>query len=143
VTTIATDGYTMAGDGRVCAGGILETNKRVKVFRIGKEIIGCSGTSNTIDAYLKWLRKEGPEPLLDDGALVIAIHLCGKNKVYRVESPNYSRIRVQTPYAIGSGRELAIGAMLAGKTPSQAVRIATKLDTASGGKITEISLLQQ
>lgn len=44
------------------------------------------------------------------------------------------------PAAIGSGSEYAIGAMLAGKTPAEAVEIASKRDLTTAGTITALHL---
>jgi ATP-dependent protease HslVU (ClpYQ) peptidase subunit len=43
-------------------------------------------------------------------------------------------------YAIGSGSDFAMGAMLAGKTAAESVRIATKLDIYSGGAVRSIAV---
>jgi len=39
------------------------------------------------------------------------------------------------PFAIGSGSEFALGAMHAGATPLEAIRIASKLDIYTGGPL--------
>jgi hypothetical protein len=47
---------------------------------------------------------------------------------------------VDAPCAVGSGMDFAIGAMLHGATPSEAVAIATQRDPGTGGTITVLSL---
>lgn len=42
----------------------------------------------------------------------------------------------EVPAVTGSGGAIALGAMLAGATPAQAVAIAIQRDTGSGGQIT-------
>lgn len=44
------------------------------------------------------------------------------------------------PYAIGSGGEMALGAMLAGANPEEAAMIALLRRTDCGGEITTLSL---
>ena len=45
---------------------------------------------------------------------------------------------VQPPVAVGSGCEFAIGAMAAGASSADAVRIAAKFDINTGGPVQEI-----
>jgi hypothetical protein len=44
-------------------------------------------------------------------------------------------VKVDLPAAIGSGADLAIGAMLSDVHPVDAIRIAKQRDTATGGRI--------
>jgi ATP-dependent protease HslVU (ClpYQ) peptidase subunit len=46
---------------------------------------------------------------------------------------------VKPPFAIGTGRTAALGAMKAGATARQAVEIAAQIDVYTGGKITSYS----
>lgn len=47
---------------------------------------------------------------------------------------------VDLPFACGSGSDYAIGAMLAGKSPREAVELAAKKNSATGGKIMEMKI---
>jgi ATP-dependent HslUV protease subunit HslV len=53
------------------------------------------------------------------------------------------RLTYEAPfYAIGSGREIAIGAMAAGATAEGAVRIACEWDGGTGGEVHVVRLMQ-
>lgn len=49
----------------------------------------------------------------------------------------------RTPIAIGSGGDVAVGAMMMGATSREAVKIASKIDVYTGGKIKTVRLLSQ
>ena len=138
MTTIATDGKVLVGDGLSTSNGLICSTDNVKVHRIGSELVGCAGLQDTTLAYLKWLRKKGPKPLgVEDN--FNAVHVSSKG-VFLICGNNLSKIEVTPPFAIGSGADHAIGAMAAGATPRQAVVIVSKLTTSTGGKITELKL---
>ena len=114
MTTIATDGRTVASDSRISAGGNTLGDKARKIIRSGREIIGCAGEGDSCEAYLKWMRgiiEDEPEMNWDGFS---AIHV-SKGGVYYVCGRNLSRHKVRVPFAIGSGKEFAIGAMLLGQ----------------------------
>ena len=140
MTTIATDGKTMAGDGLVVSNtDILKRNDR-KVFLVGREVVGCAGLSDVIDAYIKFLRNEEEDPptLGDD---FNAIHV-SKKGCFLVCGNNYSKLKVDLPFAIGAGADYAVGAMMAGKTPKEAIQITAKKSTTTGGRITVLEVPQ-
>lgn len=64
----------------------------------------------------------------------------GKRRGYRIESDSMIPSEFRGAYAIGSGSDFAMGAMLAGKTAAESVRIATKLDIYSGGAVRTIAV---
>jgi ATP-dependent protease HslVU (ClpYQ) peptidase subunit len=139
VTTIATDGRSMAGDTMMSAGNEL-VGFRQKVNRLPDgRLFGASGKSADISLFGKWMRGEIERPALDDdfSALVLAangelFYLCNKLEPVEFIVPN----------SIGSGSEYALGAMLAGATPARAVEIACMRDKGSGGDITTLELNQ-
>lgn len=61
-----------------------------------------------------------------------SIYLYDKNCVGIKWTGNY--------FALGSGGNFALGAVLAGKTAKEAVEIAKKLDINSGGKIKTVKI---
>lgn len=140
MTTIATDGKTMAGDGRSCdAGGLIcsETIVKVRKLRDGR-IFGHSGRPYDIDKIETWLNGGGEMPAVDeDNFDLIVLEADGQAYCYDHRG---GRTPEMLPAAIGSGIDLAIGAMEAGASPEHAVRIACKRHSGSGGKITVLSL---
>lgn len=141
MTTIVTDGYSMAGDGRVGWGNNNIYDKAVKIRRIGNQIIGCSGSADKAIEYLKWCekgrdREDMPTGMNDE---CTALHLT-KSGVFISNGPFFNLKRVNRIIGIGSGAEFAVGAVMAGATPRQAVKIASKIDSGTGGKITWLFL---
>jgi ATP-dependent protease HslVU (ClpYQ) peptidase subunit len=140
MTTIACDGKSMAGDGLVTSGGTVFGEAFVKVARLKDgRLAGASGSAFFIQPFWDWLESGGEFPQLgdDEGFDGIVLHTNGSCQSY----DNKGRcIPEEVPTAVGSGRELAIGAMCAGATAEEAVAISCKRDTCTGGKITTISL---
>lgn len=73
----------------------------------------------------------------DNGAYMMLI---GKRRSHLISSDDMCPIVIREPYAIGSGSDFAMGAMLAGKSAKDAVKIAAKLDCYTGGPIKVLSL---
>lgn len=140
MTTIATDGKSMAGDGQRELGGTIVYSNAEKVQQLADgRIIGTAGDTGFGLAIVDWLEgradKPAKEPEQGFSALVLAPG--GKVSVidrYGVELP------VLAPAAVGSGMDFAIGAMEAGISPEASVRIAARRDPNTGGKITVITL---
>jgi ATP-dependent protease HslVU (ClpYQ) peptidase subunit len=134
MTTIATDGKSMAGDGlREMCRTIVDT-KAQKVRRLADgRIVGTSGDTALGLQVVEWLEGKAPKPdrKVDDFAAII-LYPSGKVETL---SDCFQPIEVEVPVAVGSGMDFAIGAMEAGKEPEEAVAIACKRDPGSGGKI--------
>ena len=130
----------MAADSRGCANDIIRNDAEVKLYRIsGGRIAGCSGTKSAAAAYIAWLdRADGSEkPKVDDGFHVLILHPSGLIEVHsNDEMPDVA----EAPAVIGSGGPLALGAMLAGASPAEAVEIAARRDPFTGGAISEMTL---
>lgn len=137
MTTIACDGKTMAGDGRTTREGFICNDETEKVVRAEDgSLIGTCGTASVGLEFIKWweaghkgkweMGREANALVLTPEGRLIFYGDCG----FGNESP--------APQAIGSGSPYAMGALLAGATAAEAVRIACKLDPASGGKITQL-----
>lgn len=139
MTTIATDGKLMAGDGRSTRGDIVSGGDRKKVFRLPDgSIIGIAGRTRDAERAVRSLMADpfAPEEVRGDYHL---IRLYPNGQIWSHEDTLTAPIRVKPPYAIGSGSTAAMAAMLAGADATAAVKIATKLDIYSGGKITSFS----
>lgn len=135
MTTVATDGVSMAGDGMACTEQFITTFDRRKVHRMGDgSILGCAGNSSQIREFLKWKREGGKHPRLKDFA---ALHLLTDGTLdYYGDDPEPTKMNL--PAAIGSGAAIAIGALEAGADATTAVEIASKRDPHTGGTVTSL-----
>lgn len=139
MTTIATDGKTMAGDGLTVNGrDIVVGTSRQKVFRLDNGgIYGACGNAREVIDLMEWLngRREKEPDLKDISALVIRPD--GSLVIY---NDSVTCISAEAPTAIGTGSQVAMGAMAAGASPVEAVRLACERDVFSGGEITVLEL---
>lgn len=138
MTCIATDGKTMAADGQsgTDAGRILCTNRQKLTRFADGSIFGGAGRNSDRQAAIEWLdsdRKRARPKLAEFAGL----RLMPDGEV-RYYDEDLRGTVVDLPAAVGSGAELAIGAMLAGAAPKRAVEIASMRDTGSGGKVREM-----
>lgn len=139
MTTIATDGKSMAADGMAkdhC--DTIVSMSRPKVFRLSDgRIIGAAGNSFDIDSWRDWLEcgKIGDCPIESDQFAALILHATGA--VHWVDHKG-REIPTPTPCSVGSGQDVALGAMEAGANAFRAVQIACLRDPFSGGEITEI-----
>ena len=134
MTTIATDGKSMAGDGQVTNGSLIDSYSFRKVFRLADgRIVGCAGDVWATMAIVGWLEKGGEFPKIEcDGFEALVIDGTGLAICYN----NLGQSAPQSlPAVIGSGSKLALGAMLSGANPTDAVDIACGRDCYSGGQI--------
>lgn len=137
MTTIACDGKTMAADSRRCFGD-MRFDDTPKIFRLRDgSILGVCGTLQLAMMRMDWLNNRGkpedyPAAKGDDSCDMLVLRPDGKIEHYLEYS---TPIEVKAPIALGSGREFAMGALLAGKNAAEAVEIACQIDVYSGGPI--------
>lgn len=134
MTTIATDGKTIAADGLSTSGDMVtDTNVR-KLTRLpdGSIVAGC-GELAAMKQAIDCLHAPNAHPDDLTGEFTL-IRVAGDGTITRYEGSLFG-ITTTAPAAIGSGREFALGAMLAGKPPKEAVEIACRCDVYSGGEI--------
>lgn len=132
MTTIAWDGHTLAGDRQSTWGGT--ATKTRKIFRAEhtdgrKMIYGCAGLSHECQAYTRWINGEIEKPDFTDLSI---LSIDQKGRIWHTnQTLLWVRIMARQ-WAIGCGCDYALGAMAAGKTATEAVRIASKLDVHTG-----------
>jgi ATP-dependent protease HslVU (ClpYQ) peptidase subunit len=138
MTTIATDGKTMAGDGQTAlAEGHVTVLTKSKLHHLPDgSVIGCAGNTVDILRAVAWLKsgREGKPPKLAEVG-ILQLMPDGSLFYWNEELEPH---QWDVPCAIGTGGELALGAMLAGASPKKAVEIACQRDPMSGGKISEL-----
>lgn len=138
MTTIATDGKYLAGDGRGTARSIIRSDVECKVYRLGDgTLAGFSGSASDARAYILAIDEGREPPESTDEFSVLFLSPAGRISIHY---GNGIPDEVTAPAAIGTGAELALGAMLAGARPQEAVEIACRRDPFSGGRITALRL---
>lgn len=133
MTTIACSlkGLSMAADSRVNLDAIHFPSKKIEIIQ--GSIVGAAGDSVNINAFLSWLKKpkRSTPPDIAEGTDFEGLVLT-KDGIYWYES-DFVPLKVERDFhAIGSGAAAAIAAMMCGKTPLQAVKIACQIDPGSG-----------
>ncbi len=133
MTTIATDGKTIASDS-LMVGGYIDQVQAKKLWRIGDKIVGGAGAYTSVLEFVEWA-KDGFNPdkkpsLPEDSFEALMVT---KSKILYFDNRLIAMVPGR-PASIGSGTRFAMGAMLAGADPRQAVNIAKRLDTNTGGK---------
>lgn len=131
MTTIAFKNGTMASDSQM-TGDFIDQKKFDKVYRFGDVLVGVAGNVTWIMEFLEWLQcdDDTPYPVGMGYALVYSE---GELKCF--EGDSHQAFVVGQPYAIGSGSQFAMGAMLSGASARKAITIACKLDELSGGEV--------
>ena len=142
MTTIAFDGKTVAADTQVSVGYSLMPGKTHKYFPLGggSYLLGA-GLMSEIADWAEWIRggREGKPPRLRDSSLWLLTSTGKRKKVSAILKSSGSSyvhlLDVNPPWAIGSGGEVALGAMGAGATAAEAVKIASRFDAFTNSKV--------
>lgn len=137
MTTIACNKDTMAGDSR-CADASSMCNV-TKIFRIGEKLVGVAGAYANCMEFIKWMRGGMDADMVPDMDNVYALVLSSRGIAQYDGHPTPFYVRDKFA-AVGSGCQAALAAMICGKTPSEAVRVAAKVDSHTGGRVTTKSL---
>ena len=142
MTTIAANLKEMAGDSRVSVDSICYHTD--KVFSIGDSIVGVCGDAGLTTKFLAWFRKECPSDeigmSLDDEHEFAALVLNPRGLFYYSDCAEPDKIHDKN-MAIGAGMDIAQAAMFLGKTPTEAVHVACKLDVGhTGGPVKTLAL---
>jgi hypothetical protein len=110
-----------------------------EVFNCNKAYVGFCGDADRFASVIEWLHnpKEKP-PKLGNNFEMLLLHDGGK--IYHgTDLRNW--MKLEEPYfAIGTGMHFAMAAMASGKTPKEAIKIATKYDKSTGMGIKEFKL---
>jgi len=145
MTCIATDGRTMAGDGLITNANLIVASDARKVRRLANgSIVGCAGEWGLCELVFGWFEKGEDNETIpavrsrgDDGDTALEALILRPDGMVEIMDDNFAPYRVDCPAAIGVGAEIAIGLMLAGKTPREAVEAVVRRVTGVGGQIVE------
>lgn len=138
MTTIVYRDGVMAGDTCV-TGGDVRRGAHDKVFNTKAHgLFGCSGDAWASDKLLKWINggaDQNSKPDLADSKF--SAMWVTESGLIMVFNELLFPTEIKTEFcAIGSGNEIALGAMAAGAGPYVAVRIACRFDVHSAEPIT-------
>lgn len=131
MTTIACNSTTMSADTQFTAGNISYGGH--KIFKGKGYIVAFSGEQQVGIEFVAWLAGgDKPERASEEFE---ALLLNSEGQIYYYES-RYIPILIEEAYmAIGSGSQIALGALLCGRNPKQAVQLACIRDVFSSGPV--------
>lgn len=131
MTTAAFDGTTLAADRQTTSGGTpTRTRKAFKVVRDGQVFLyACGGNTAQCQAYTRWVNGECEKPTFTDLGIIV---IDQRRRIWVAEHDLIWELKGTKQWALGSGADYALGAMLAGATAVEAVRIASKLNVSTG-----------
>ena len=140
MTTIATDGRSMAGDGLITENDhiCLTDYQKVRRLRDGR-LVGFCGNSFNWDSFAEWLdggAQDAP-PTMTEGFGCIVLKPDGSIVQYDKDGRSF---REEAPCAIGSGTRFALAWMDAGHSAEEAIAYACKRDIYTGGEIIVLHL---
>ena len=134
MTTIATDGRTIASDSLMSFGHERSLHPSKKIH-VGKgAIYATCGLGGLLEVLAKW-HEDGAKPDAvpktggDEEWAMLVITRAGMSYIH---SKALFAVPVAPPFSIGGGGEFATGAMEAGATPERAVEIACRRSNKSG-----------
>jgi hypothetical protein len=149
MTVVATNGQSMATDSRTCNGDIVLSDdaEKLTVAKDGS-LVGCAGEAAACSLVREWF--EGGEDLEaipkfpqspdETGASRFKALILRTDGRVEFREACFTPVPIAAPAAIGSGGDLAVGAMLAGKSPGEAVRLVLPRITSCGGKVRSKSI---
>jgi 20S proteasome alpha/beta subunit len=137
MTTICTDGETIAADMLVTE-GILRHGTFSKLARANDgSVIGVTGSPFDLSSFVEWYNGDREKPWSDaDTSEFLVLSPCGVIRCFNYLGRSYI---ATAPQAIGSGAAVAYGALAMGASPKQAVEVASKYDTGTGGGVESMS----
>lgn len=137
MTTVAWDGFELAADSMVSLGSIKYTAR--KLFRLADgSILGASGKTTDISRLVKYLN--GETAVVPKISSVHAIHVTPDKTVYLYAGGIDTQPVLDRYVAVGTGGDIALGAMEAGKSAFLAVEIACRRDSSSGPPVESLQL---
>ncbi len=142
MTCIATDGLTLAWDSLTVENDVKEVWPVQKVFVEEEAIYAGAGSITLWKPYIQWI-KEGANPKnkpITEKDLSVCMLVFRENKLFEVTHHSPYLIEIGYPTAIGSGKSVALGALVLGHTAKDAVWAASQCDIYTGGPIGSIVL---
>lgn len=138
MTTIAVRAGVMACDSRADGEYAMTVDKIVRLPDGG--VAGGAGNASALSVALDWLQggEQGDPPAIDDECFILILRPDGS--IWKAEC-RFPAFRLLDKFAAtGSGSQFAIAAMAMGASAEQAVRIAAKFDTGTGGPVRTLAI---
>lgn len=111
-----------------------------KVYRVGAVLIGGSGDNASVTQFVEWYKSNrAVKPKFNDFFVALVLSEAGLQYWSQTLIPDTIE---RGFHAVGSGGNCALGAMMAGASCLEAVRIACQVDTNSGGDLRTHKLTQ-
>lgn len=133
MSTVVTDGESMAADRRVTGDGMVHCNTCKIALAANGDIIGLAGSAFDLGSFVEWYNSDRAQDLrIWEKSEALVLQTDGRIMCYNEQGRCFEH---EAPAALGSGAALAYGAIAAGATPAQAVLIASERDIYSGGGV--------
>ena len=138
MTTIAWSDNIIAADGRRTMGNQILSDTCEKFIVYQERIFFLAGEVHMFERFMDYIIAGRTRPDEKIGAMEAIIYENGRishagsgtNGIFHVHME-----KSMEHFSIGSGADFATAAMVSGKTPKQAVRIAAKLDIYTGPEV--------
>src|SRR6185312_10271106 len=126
----------MAADSQSTEGDI--RRRCEKIYSVGRLLVGAAGDTGACLAYVRYLRGEEISPEEVKGAS--AIVLCPKRGILIYEETTEPDPVLDEFFAIGSGGDVALGAMHMGASAVESVEAACRWNVQCGLPVVSLSL---
>ena len=139
MTTVAYRDGVIASDSLVTNDNGIGCGHARKIVKGDNVLGGASGPSGEALKFLQWVKNncDGDQPVIKGNTECILV----KDGVGHYINKDGAIVPVKCDFmAIGSGEEIAFGAMAMGATAQEAVKIAIQIDTNSGGEIRTLKI---
>jgi ATP-dependent protease HslVU (ClpYQ) peptidase subunit len=143
MTTIAYRNGILAADSLITAGNRIATSvSATKIIRLSDgRLLGHCGQMRHMKPLVAFLEGRSERyPDMEKDATAIVVHVEGRVELHYGRHPDEALEEEAEFFAIGSGAELALGAMAVGVSAIEAVRAAIRFDTGSGGEVKHLEL---
>lgn len=143
MTTVCFKSGILAFDSKISASGEF-SGYGIKGRNVGKFLAAGCGSYEDLCAFLDWLESGGKQEDrkkfgIDRDLNISAITVNKKGSVYQYDGRLYPYSIDHKFYSIGSGASYALGAMEHGASAIEAVKIAAKYDSNTGGRVNSLS----
>lgn len=140
MTTITYRDGVLAADSLATMGDTKAHGHYQKIRRIGDHLVGAAGSVADSQHFVDWL-KHGDENVPPPKGNYSALIIDPRGRVREIENGSVLPVpRGAKFFAVGSGAPFALAAMYAGASAAEAVKIAAKIDTATGLPVKTLKL---
>lgn len=142
MTTITYDGKTLAVDSQITSEmGLIVSKKCNKLYEISEhEHLAICGDRALFEDFAQAVADRDSESMFDSDDIVTGVLFNTQTKeCFEIDS-QFRMIRIEPPYARGSGEAVALTALHCGKNAVQAIEVACELDVYTGGRVNHVSI---